>query len=411
MNSHSSSQPVVKQKLGALGLALIAVVVVVSLNLRPVLTAVGPISDLIQKGAGISTSAMGLLAAVPVLCMGIGAFATPWVIRKIGMDLAVVVSLVALALTTAVRSFVPGVGLWLGTVGIGLAIGVLNGVLPPIIKRDFPKFSTMVMGIFSAALTLGAALAAGVAVPIAGATSWRVATGVWLILVIIGVFAWMWSMRARARSGWETEEEPEVTEESTVKSVNVWTNPMAWTITAFMGLQCFLFYTMVQWLPDIEKSLGVSAESAGMHMMLFQISGLAATLIVTAVQGERADQRMVAVAMGIIWCGSLTGLLLVPSLSFMWVLIMGFGTGVSFNLALSFISTRTADATQASAVSGMSQSIGYLIAAFGPMLAGVMAPSMGWNAVLVMTLVVAAGMTALGLIAGRPVKIGMPASK
>ena len=148
MNPQSSaSNSRFEQQFGALGIALAAVVVVVSLNLRPVLTSVGPISDLIQAGTGLSTSAMGLLASVPVLCMGIGALCTPWIIRTIGMDSAVVAALVALGITTAIRSFVPGAGLWIGTVGIGLAIGVLNGVLPPIIKRDFPTRSTM--GLFT----------------------------------------------------------------------------------------------------------------------------------------------------------------------------------------------------------------------------------------------------------------------
>lgn len=407
MNPQSSaSNSRFEQQFGALGIALAAVVVVVSLNLRPVLTSVGPISDLIQAGTGLSTSAMGLLASVPVLCMGIGALCTPWIIRTIGMDSAVVAALVALGITTAIRSFVPGAGLWIGTVGIGLAIGVLNGVLPPIIKRDFPTRSTMVMGIYSAALTLGAAVASGVAVPIAGATSWRVATGIWLVLVVIGLAAWAWSIRARGSLlRINPEQHIRGSHISHAPRVNVWQNPLAWAITSFMGLQSFLFYTFVQWLPDLEKSNGISAEVAGVHMMLFQIAGLAATLLVTAIQGERPDQRWAAFATGVIWFVGLGGMLAAPSLALTWAIVVGLGSGASFNLALSFISTRTVDSYQASAVSGMSQSLGYVIAAIGPTLAGLMAESLSWDAVLMMTAGVAAAMMVLGVIAGRPVKI------
>ncbi len=416
------------------GAALIGVIVVVALNLRPVLTSVGPITALIQESTGLDTPTMGLLASVPVLCMGLGSFVTPRLIRMTGMDNAVLVGLVSLGMFTTVRSFVPGAGLWAGTVGIGLSIGVLNTVLPPIIKRDFPTRSSTITGIYSATLTLSAGIASGVAVPIAGATSWRVATGIWMVFVVLGLISWLWSMGVRGtrvkdgaladgRRGTTTdsgsvarlpsdafvETDPvaqAAREDRTSSPENlVWRSGLAWTITAFMGAQSLLFYLFVQWLPQIEHSHGISLETAGVHMTLFQVAGLIATLGLTALQGERADQRLAATATALFWAAGLVGMLLAPGGAVVWAMVMGSGSGASFALALSFISTRTRHPVEASQLSGMSQSFGYVIAAFGPTLAGMLGAGLGWDSVLLMALGLSGVLLVLGLIAGAPRKI------
>ncbi|MCF2706133.1 MFS transporter [Arcanobacterium haemolyticum] len=417
-----------QREYAAIGAALAGVIVVVSLNLRPALTSVGPVSDLIQADAGLTTAAMGLIASIPVFCMGLGALMTPLVIRRIGMDATVTAALAILGVVVAIRSFIPGVGLWVGTVGVGLTIGFLNAVLPPIIKRDFPMRSTGVTGLYSASLTISAALASGVAVPIAGASSWRLATGIWIVLVVTGLIAWGWSKRARARiaaqgaaagkdmlnasagagegNGDDASFHAAAHDGTPVLPEKpVWRIPLAWAVTSFMGLQSFLFYTFVQWLPDLEKSHGVSAGAAGVHMMVFQIAGLVSTLTITALQGERPDQRPATVATAVSWALGISGMLLAPGAALVWVILMGLGSGASFYVALSFISTRTSTTSQASAVSGMSQSVGYFIAAVGPTLAGMLAEAVGWNGVLCMALVVNIGLLLLGLVAGRPVKM------
>lgn len=404
------------------GAALIGVVVVVALNLRPVLTGVGPITSLIQESTGLGTPQMGLLASVPVLCMGLGSLLTPRLITRMGMDNAVLAGLASLGMFTLVRSFVPGAGLWIGTVGIGLAIGVLNTLLPPIIKRDFPTRSSTITGIYSATLTLSAGVASGVAVPIAGATSWRVATGMWVVFAVIGLLAWLWSMGVRGTrtplgahgpAGLDTDPEvrPQPVRESasappaSEAEVAVWRSALAWTITIFMGAQSLLFYLFVQWLPQIEHANGVSRQVAGVHMTLFQLAGLIATLGLTAAQRERADQRIAATVTALLWATGLTGMLLAPGHAVVWAMIMGAGSGASFALALSFISTRTRHSLEASRLSGMSQSFGYLIASFGPTLAGMLGDGLGWDAVLVMALGLSGLLLVLGLIAGAPRKI------
>ncbi len=53
-----------------------------------------------------------------------------------------------------------------------------------------------------------------------------------------------------------------------------------------------------------------------------------------------------------------------------WVSLIGFALGGSFGLSLMFIILRSDDTETATELSGMSQSIGYLLAALGPILLG-----------------------------------------
>ncbi|MDN6487536.1 MAG: MFS transporter, partial [Ancrocorticia sp.] len=186
---------------------------------------------------------------------------------------------------------------------------------------------------------------------------------------------------------------------------NILTIPLAWAVTAFMGTQSLLFYMFVQWLPEIEQSHGVSAEAAGLHMSFFQIAGLVATLTLTAVQGERRDQRLSAVVSCSLWIVGLAGFLIAPGIAVVWTIIMGGGSGATFALSLTFINTRTRTSQESSRLSGMSQSVGYMIASVGPTIGGSLGDALGWNAVITVAIVLAAIVMAIGMIAGSDRKI------
>lgn len=63
------------------------------------------------------------------------------------------------------------------------------------------------------------------------------------------------------------------------------------------------------------------------------------------------------------------GLLLVHSFksTILWIILLGIGGGFTFSLSMMFFNLRTNNANEAARLSGMAQSIGYLLAAFGPM--------------------------------------------
>ncbi|MFB6724441.1 MFS transporter [Kribbella sp. NPDC056345] len=251
-----------------------ATVFLVALCLRPALTAVGPVLPRIGADEGLGESAQGLLAALPLLAF---AAASPLVhlgSRRFGMERTVLISLLVLAVSSVARSYTGEAGLWIGTVVIGASIAVGNVLVPVILKRDYASHVSRATGIYTAFITGGAALASIVAVPIADAADWRLSLAVWGGLALLAALVWL--PRSVGAVG------PAPVESREVPPVSVWRQPMAWLVTGFMGLQSTSFYLLVNWLPTIEISTGISERTAGVHVFLFQGFGLIGGLAIPA---------------------------------------------------------------------------------------------------------------------------------
>ena len=66
----------------------------------------------------------------------------------------------------------------------------------------------------------------------------------WGLLVIYGIIFWfIMSIKEPP-----TKDEPIVETEMITES-DLWKSPIAWQVTLFMGLQSFVFYVVVSWLP------------------------------------------------------------------------------------------------------------------------------------------------------------------
>lgn len=76
--------------------------------------------------------------------------------------------------------------------------------------------------------------------------------------------------------------------------------------------------------------------------------------------------------------------------------------GFAFGLAMMFFSLRTRTTQEASELSGMAQSAGYLLAAMGPALFGLLHDAAGsWNVPLALLAVASVLLFAAGMGAGR----------
>ncbi|SDS74108.1 MFS transporter [Actinoplanes derwentensis] len=367
-----------------------AAVFLVALCLRPAITAVGPVLPQVGVGVGLGESALGLLGALPLLAFAV---VSPQIHRasgRLGMERAVLVALLVLAVGAVVRSWTGVVGLWVGTVIIGCAISVGNVLVPAIVKRDYAANMSRATGSYTAFLTVAAATASAVAVPIADAVDWRLALGVWGLPALVVAAAWA----PRARS--VPEREPI----RTTGDVAVWRQPRAWWITAFMGLQSTSFYVLVTWLPTIEVANGVPERTAGVHLFVFQgmgiVGGLAIPLLLNG------WPRLGAVMASLPMVLAVTGLLLTPHLAVLWAAIAGIGQGAALVTALTLISLGGTTDAATTRLSGMAQSFGYLLAAAGPVAAGVLAERTGgWRSALVMVIALGLVQVVAGAAAGR----------
>lgn len=102
-----------------------------------------------------------------------------------------------------------------------------------------------------------------------------------------------------------------------------------------------------------------------------QLALLPFTFIVPVIAGRMSSQRSLVFITSILLLIGTLGLLYGNSnLIVLWIIILGIGGGFAFGLSMMFFSLRTENAHQAAELSGMAQSVGYLLAAIGPTLFG-----------------------------------------
>lgn len=370
-------------------------VLLVAACLRPAITSVGPLLDQIGLGTGLGHSWLGLLGAVPLLMFASCSLFATSAAQPRGMEAAVLGALVLLGVGIVVRSAGGPVGLWIGTAVAGGAVAVANVLTPALVKRDFAK-PTLVMAAFASTLSGFAAIASGTAVPLSHwLGGWREGLAFWLVLPLAVAPLWAWRMiRLRSPTSLEPRLHPDAVR-------RMWRSPIAWQVTLFFGLQSGTFYTVVTWLPSVEHAFGVTAEAAGLHLLLYQVLGSACGLALGALMERHRDQRLAAVAVSLTVVVAMLGMALAPRLVVLWVVIASGGAGPALTVALALVVLRTSTSEEAAALSGMAQSVGYLIAAAGPVVAGLIADMAGWTMVLVCAATIAIAQTVLGLWAGR----------
>lgn len=369
-------------------------VMLAALNLRPAVVAVAPLLGDIRSTQHLGGAAAGLLTALPVLCFGLMAPLAPWLGRRLRLERTVLVCLLVVLGGTAVRLLVPTAALFTGTLLIGVAVGIVNVLLPALIKRDLSSYAGVMTGLYSMTLSGGAAIAAGLTVPIRDATgwSWRPTLAVWGVLAIVALAVWVPRSIRRGRA----EVASQHVEGSLLRS------PIAWAVTIYMGMQSLIFYTVSAWLPEIFSARGMSDAAAGGMLSLFGIVGAACSLVMPMIATRMPDQRLIVVGTTVICAVGLLGLIWVPAIPALWVCLIGFGPGTGIGLALLMMVLRSSTTRQASDLSGMAQTIGYVLAAVGPsLIGGVHDLTHSWTTALLVLTVFCIPQAIGGQLAGR----------
>ncbi|WP_433363079.1 MFS transporter [Actinoplanes sp. CA-142083] len=372
---------------------ILAGLLLVAANLRAGITTVGPVLEEIQADLGLSSLTASVLISLPLVAFAVVSPVAPALARRLGLERALGSGLAVLAVGLVVRSLPGQTLLWAGTALLGVAIAVLNVVLPALVKRDFPQRIGQVTGAYSAVQSSFAALAAGLAVPVASWTSagWRLPLGMWAGLAVIGLAVLAPQLRRHT-----------VAPEVRVEVARPWRSALAWQVTAFMALQSTGYYIFITWLPSIENNAGISTTTAGVHQLLLNAFGIAGSITCSTLIGRFRDQRLLGVVAPLLFMSSAIGILVAPGLSAVWSSMAGIAGGASIVLALSFFGLRTANHSQAAALSGMAQSVGYLVAAAGPIAVGALHDVTGsWTPALVTVIVMDVVLVGFGYLAGR----------
>jgi cyanate transporter len=374
----------------------VVLIVLVALNLRPAVVAVGPLLIQIQHELGLSGAAAGALTTLPVLFFGAFGMVTPFLRRTPRGETLLVTSMGLLVLGLLARAIPVQVALFGGALLAGIAISIGNIAVPAIIKRDHPQSITTVTAVYTVAITAGAAVSSSIVVPLEHAfgSSWRLPLVLLAIPAALAGLAWLPRLRAAAA----LPPPP-----AGGVAAQVWRSRLAWYVTGFMGLQSLLAYVTSGWLPTICQDRGLSEAAGGYALGLTSLLQAVGALLVPVIERRLRDQRPLVVLVAAVCVVGYSGIVWAPvGTIWVWVVVLGFGQGVGFATALSFIGLRAHDAHVTGQLSGMAQGVGYVIAALGPLVVGVVHDlTHGWSVPTVLLLVVCGAMLIPGLGAGR----------
>ncbi|SEG82802.1 MFS transporter, CP family, cyanate transporter [Thermomonospora echinospora] len=453
----SSSTPRVSRSAAAW---TVAGLVLLALNLRAAITGVSPLLDDLQHALGLSTTAMGVLTTLPVLCLGAFAALAPPLARRVGTEVTLTGALLLIMGGILLRSAPwPGglatAALFAGTAMAGAGIAIGNVLMPYVIKSAFPERVGLFTGLAMMLMSTGAALSSGLAVPLNELGGWRTALAVWAVPALVGVSVWApLAVRRRAAAAVSAGTEPSASpgDSRTTPGVSpqagkpadtvaqgagtasdvppqagkptgvvaqgaaprgegasgsVLRSRLAWYVTLFMGMQSLTFYVLMSWLPAIMRDHGYTAATAGLMLSVTMLLGIPTGMVMPVLAARRADQRPLVVAVMALLIGGVAGLLLAPEAGWLWTVVLGIALGAAFPLAFTLITLRSATPRAAAELSGMAQTTGYLLAGAGPFLIGVLNEATGgWRVPLAILLVWLLPETLFALRAARPGHVG-----
>ncbi|HKN94562.1 MAG TPA: MFS transporter [Thermoleophilaceae bacterium] len=378
-------------------------VLATALNLRMAVASVPPLLDELRSSVPLSGTAAGALTTLPVVCMAAGATIVPRLSRRMGHELPLVLVGIAMAAGILVR-VVPGVAaLYIGTMiaGIGIALG--NVLVPSLVKRDFQERAGFMTGIYTMAIGTSAGLAAGLTVPIEDAIGhgWRPALAVWALPALIAAAIWVPFARHPSAVADRRTRTPH-------ESSRLLHDRLAWQVALFMGVQSLMFYSLLSWLPSILRDNGMSKGTAGAYLSIFTLLGIPVSFAVPLIAARMRDQRTLAVVSVLSLALGVTGLVVSPgSAAIVWTVFLGISQAATLSLAFLYFVLRSRSQAESAELSSMSQSIGYALAAVGPIIMGALHEATGsWTWPLVFLLVLMVPELVFGVAAGRDRQVG-----
>lgn len=382
-----------------------AAVVAVALNQRPAVVAVAPLLEELRADTGLSSALAGLLTTLPVLAFGAFAPVAPRLAKRIGLEAAVTASLLLLAAGMALRLLPPVALLYAGSLLAGAAIALANVLLPAFIKRETTR-PGVVLGLYTAALNVGAALGAAATVPLAVALDleWRTALAAWLLLALGALVLWLPAAAGTGRRRREVD---------TVADGRSWAllrQPLARQATMFLGMQSVAFFGIAPWLPSLLADAGVPVEEGGLLLGLSSVAGAVGSLVAPAQAGRMRNQRALVVLLAAGHLVGLAGLLLAPaSGTLVWMCLFGGCQGAGFAVALTLIVLRSPTPLTAARLGGVAQCLGYITASAAPPVVGALHDvTGGWSWPLGLMIVLLVPMTWAGWGAARDAVLDVP---
>lgn len=359
----------------------------------------GPLADTIQTDLCISSGPMGTITTIPLLMFAAFSIVIGDLGRRHTAGNIMVIGLLMVLTGVLCRSLLGTWGLFLGTAIVGIGITAGNVLIPAFIKAHYPDRIGRLTGIYTAMMSMMSAVAGAISVPIGDAIGWKGSLLVWVALIVMTLILWI------PYRGCSVEESPAAGSRRTLLS-----SPTTWFIALYLGLQSLIYYSLVAWMSMILQSKGLGASEAGIVISVYMVLGIAGSLLLPVLAGRRRDLRALGVSLGAVYIIGLI-MLMLSSRSFISlalpVLLCGLCGGACITYPSMLFGLRTTTSGDSSSVSGIAQSVGYMVAAVGPVAIGWMHDlTSDWDSGLTFLICVAASIVLLGYLIGRDITIG-----
>ncbi|AIR03788.1 MULTISPECIES: MFS transporter [Cedecea] len=376
-------------------------ILMIATTLRVTFTGAAPLLDMVRDALSLSTAQIGILTTLPLLAFAVVSPLAAGIARRFGTERSLFGALLIICAGIALRSAGHAAFLYIGTAIIGCGIAMGNVLLPSLLKRDFPGQVAKLTGAYSLTMGVAAALGSVMVVPIAlHGFGWSGAMLSLMVFPLLALIVWLPQLGSSTVMN--------LSGNPALHSRGIWSSPLAWQVTLYLGINSLVYYVIIGWLPSILISHGYNEAEAGSIHGILQLATAIPGLFVGLILSRLKDQRGIAALMALLWCMATLGLWLLPAFSIFWVSLGGFGSGAAMILGLSFIGMRTGSAHQAAALSGMAQCVGYLLAAFGPPVMGKIHDVTGsWAIPLLGCALLSVVMGVFGAYAGRQKEIGV----
>lgn len=364
--------------------------------MRMPITSIPSVIKEIAQTFNVAPTSLGILTTIPLLCFGLLSSVVSSTAQRIGNELTLAIAMVLMFIGSYLRILNYSL-LMVGTVLVGIAITCINVLLPAIISDKYPDKIGSVTGMYNTAMTLFAAIGAYAIAPITHHSSWQTAVIIISVIALITAIVWLPNLKYNERGGAAGAESD--------KGTNMWKNLNAWWLLLFFGFQCFVFYSVVAWLPTIAMDAGLSGDQSSLIAGLLQLFALPFAFAVPVIAAKMTNRQPILLFAGIAaMVGAIMMIFPVNSFAYYCVVafLMGAGSTTTFVLAMTLFGLKTKSAADTRNLSGMVQSVGYLIAALGPIVVGNLNAQMhNWVASCIVIFVAALLFTLFGMFAER----------
>ena len=378
---------------------LVLGIILISINLRTSIASVGPLIPFIREDLGISNGLAGFLTTLSLLTFAFFSLFAPGIGKRLGHGKAIFLGISILSIGVILRVLGGIELLYIGTALTGIGIVIANVLMIPFFKARVPERIGLMTAILSTGMSLFAAIASGISVPLAVdlGLGWRGSLASWVVLMFLALVVWIPQLRLHGTG----------LQRDIFLGKNVWKSRLAWQVTLFMGAQSVMYFTMITWLPDMLMARGMSPVKAGLALSYMQLISLIGTFFAPNLLIKLKEQSPVILTVGIGYLVGFGALFLTQEwIVFGALTIIGIGSGASLSIAYTLISLRTAEDQTTAKLSGMVQSAGYVLAALGPLIFGVSLDIFdNWNILIWFLLLMTLQFIAFGLPAGKDKKI------